>query len=558
MGLVSHNLPRAAALAAVVVATVAAAGGGSEAAEVVAAAVAAAAAAERAAAAEAAGAVLAGGAAVTAGATTAASHHPPSHLEGWQRESAGRAALWRGVGWCGVNLAQLHVQDDEAPQQGTARTRPIQAALRAAAGMRRVADAACSIPSEEWLVAGPCQACPHAAPLLGNTRITASGHFQDVRHLEIDVLGMQQSYAPGDVLAISYVNAQEDVEAFLSRCGLDGDAFVRVEAANPVGAAGSAEAVEAYVRDLVAGAMDIAGSPARRYFFEVARHFTAAEHEQERLEYFASPEGADDLYNYNQREHRSILEALDDFKSISMPLEWLLQLVPALQPRRFSISSSALAHPGRVHLTVAVVDYKTPYKRHKRGLCSSWLSSLSPGEGVTVPVWLEKGSLSMPASLETPLILVGPGTGVAPFRSFLQERQAVAARQGGQTVAPCMLFFGCRSEAADYYYRSEFEGFVRSGVLMEGVGLQVAFSRDQPRKRYVQHCIAECAATIWTLVERQGAVIYVAGSANKMPEDVAKAFKKVAQLQGGLSEADSQAWLRRLELSKRYHVEAWS
>lgn len=106
--------------------------------------------------------------------------------------------------------------------------------------------------------------------------------------------------------------------------------------------------------------------------------FASAEHEKERLEYFASPEGQDDLYQYNQKERRTVLEVLEDFPSVDMPFEWLVQLAPSLKTRAFSISSSPLVHPNQVHLTVSIVLWTTPFKRKRTGLCSNWLASLHP------------------------------------------------------------------------------------------------------------------------------------------------------------------------------------
>ncbi|KAL5072880.1 hypothetical protein RYX36_011864 [Vicia faba] len=146
-----------------------------------------------------------------------------------------------------------------------------------------------------------------------------------------------------------------------------------------------------------------------------------AGHEKKRLKDFASPEGRDDLYQYNQKERRFVLEVLEDFPSVQMPFEWLIQLVPLLKTRAFSISSSQSAHPNQVHLTVNVVSWTTPYKRKKKGLCSSWLATLDPYDAVSMPAWFQKGSLPTP-SPSLPLILVGPGTGCAPFHGFIEER----------------------------------------------------------------------------------------------------------------------------------------
>lgn len=177
---------------------------------------------------------------------------------------------------------------------------------------------------------------------------------------------------------------------------------------------------------------------------------------------------------------------------LQLPFEWLLQTVPRLQQRSFSISSSPLAHPNEAHLTVAVVEWSTPFKRKRRGLCSSWLASLDPKNGkVFIPVWFTKGAISLP-SPSVPLILVGPGTGCAPFRSFIQER--VALSKPGEEVAPVMFFFGCRNKAKDFLYSEDWKAWSQGQNVMSvevGGDFFVAFSRDQPEKVYVQHKILE-------------------------------------------------------------------
>ena len=225
--------------------------------------------------------------------------------------------------------------------------------------------------------------------------------------------------------------------------------------------------------------------------------------------------------SYNNRERRTLLEVLSDFPSATPPLARLLEAAPLLQPRLYSISSSPLAHPGRAHVTAAVVRYATPFKRQKRGLATTWLAGLAaPGEGGSgdgvgsgaaaaavamaaprVPVWVERGCLRMPP-LSAPLMLVGPGTGVAPLRSFLWQRWALleqrnqrqqqqqqqngaaaaadaAAADAGEEepIAPCVLFFGCRAPGADFYYEDEWARLRADGVLDADWGLQVAFSR---------------------------------------------------------------------------------
>lgn len=284
--------------------------------------------------------------------------------------------------------------------------------------------------------------------------------------------------------------------------------------------------------------------------------FASAQHEKERLQYFASAEGRDDLYQYNQKERRTVLEVLEDFPSVQMPFDWLVQLVPPLKPRAFSISSSHSAHPNQVHLTVKAVSWNTPFKRTRAGLCSAWLAGLDPQQRVQIPVWFHKGSLpSPPPSL--PLILIGPGTGCAPFRGFVEER-ALQSKSG--STGPVLFFFGCRNEENDFLYRDFWLSHSENGGILSedmGGGFYVAFSRDQPQKVYVQHKMCEQSKRVWNLLS-EGAAVYVAGSSDKMPSDVSSAFEEIICKESGVPREASGRWLRALEKAGKYHLEAWS
>lgn len=275
-----------------------------------------------------------------------------------------------------------------------------------------------------------------------------------------------------------------------------------------------------------------------------------------------------------------------------MPFEWLVQLVPPLKTRAFSISSSQSAHPNQVHLTVNVVSWTTPYKRKKKGLCSSWLAELDPQDGICsqnkpliavyfseltitlpvcilnylfiflfyaavyVPAWFHKGSLPKP-SPSLPLILVGPGTGCAPFRGFVEER---AVQSKTNSTAPVIFFFGCRNEDVDFLYRDFWLSHSQNnGVLSEakGGGFYVAFSRDQPQKVYVQHKMREHSQRIWNLLA-EGAAVYIAGSSTKMPTDVTSAFEEIVSKENEVSREAAVRWIRALEKCGKYHIEAWS
>lgn len=399
---------------------------------------------------------------------------------------------------------------------------------------------------------------PYLAHMISNKPLTRNLDERDVRHIEFDLGNSGITYRPGDTLAVMPSQDEHDVDAFLSRCCLDPDALVLVQAAkirNDLQQTAAKDKTPVTIRTLVQSVMDIASASPRRYFFEVMIHYATADHEKERLKYFVSPEGRDDLYQYNQRERRNVLEVLQDFPSVHLPLEWLLQLVPRLQPRFFSISSSLLSHPNQVHITVAVQKWRTPMKRRRHGLCSTWLSGLDPQKGeVFVPIWC-RGGLKFPDP-SVPLLLVGPGTGCAPFRALIEERVAISA---SCNVAPVMFFFGCRQEQDDFLYKDFWLAQTKnSGVLSNerGGGFFVAFSRDQARKVYVQQKIEEHSAKVWTMLQL-GSAVYVAGSAVKMPADVFAAFEKVVSKEGCQSEDAARKWLKQLERIGKYNVEAW-
>ncbi|XP_061459688.1 NADPH-dependent diflavin oxidoreductase 1 isoform X3 [Rhineura floridana] len=243
------------------------------------------------------------------------------------------------------------------------------------------------------------------------------------------------------------------------------------------------------------------------------------------------------------------MEVLCDFPqtTCAIPCDYLLDLIPRIRPRAFSIASSMLAHPNRIEILLAVVRYKTHLSKPRRGLCSTWLAGLDPqNEAVRVPLWVKRGGMTFPADPDTPVIMIGPGTGVAPFRAAIQER-------GAQGKKGNCLFFGCRQKAKDFYCQSEWEELLERGFL----ALFVAFSRDQEEKVYVQHRIKEEEELVWDLVKR-GAHIFLAGNAKQMPEAVAGALKCVFQSGGGLSPSEAEEYLSGLERARRYQAETWS
>eukprot|EP00903_Cladosiphon_okamuranus_P011401 g10744.t1 len=469
---------------------------------------------------------------------------------------------------------------------------------------------------------------PLQASLVVNRRLTAKGHFQDTRHIELDLTGVPggAAYGAGDIAWVHPSNNASEVETLAAAMSLDLDQVVRItpsgaggagdgapvpravaSGVDPASAAGrdgeggpegavllsaspppptqqqhqqqqpaAAEAAfflpaVSTLRLLLTEVLDISGTP-RGPFFGRLSLFARDEREKERLEEFASPESADLLYECVTREKLTYVEVMRAFSSCKVPPERLLELIPRLRPRGFSIASSALETPSKLHLCMAVVSFRTPYGRLRTGVCSSWLASLTPG-AADVPLSIRPGTLKLPPSPHHPLVLVGPGTGVAPMRSVILERrrQREGLRQPGvdgsedmpvvvaAAAPPDTLFFGCRSRENDFYYEEDWAALSASGDF----SLQTAFSRSNPdgtgARVYVQDRIREQSAVIARLVVDEGANILVSGSAKQMPQDVREAFRDALtkhQEVGG--EAGAEKLLEAMERQGRYCVETWS
>ncbi|XP_006737436.1 NADPH-dependent diflavin oxidoreductase 1 isoform X1 [Leptonychotes weddellii] len=395
----------------------------------------------------------------------------------------------------------------------------------------------------------PSEQQPFLAPMVTNQRVTGPSHFQDVRLMEFDITGSGLSFAAGDVVLIQPENAASHTQQFCQVLGLDPDQNFTLLPREPGVPCPARLPQPCSVRHLVSHYLDIASVP-RRSFFELLACLSPHELEREKLLHFSSPQGQEELYSYCNRPRRTILEVLCDFPHTAgaIPADYLLDLIPPIRPRAFSIASSLLVHPSRLQILVAVVQFQTRLKEPRRGLCSSWLASLDPGQGpVQVPLWVRPGGLTFPQTPGTPVIMVGPGTGVAPFRAAVQER--VAQGQSGN-----VLFFGCRLRDQDFYWEAEWMELEGRGCLT----LFTAFSREQERKVYVQHRLRELGPLVWELLDRQGAYFYLAGNAKCMPADVSEALTSIFQEQGGLSGPDAATYLARLQRTLRFQSETWA
>nr|XP_045230015.1 NADPH-dependent diflavin oxidoreductase 1 isoform X2 [Macaca fascicularis] len=346
----------------------------------------------------------------------------------------------------------------------------------------------------------PSESKPFLAPMISNQRVTGPSHFQDVRLIEFDISGSGISFAAGDVVLIQPSNSAAHVQQFCQVLGLDPDQLFTLQPREPDVSCPTRLPQPCSMRHLVSHYLDIASVP-RRSFFELLACLSLHELEREKLLEFSSAQGQEELFEYCNRPRRTILEVLCDFPhtAAAIPPDYLLDLIPAIRPRAFSIASSMLAHPSRLQILVAVVQFQTRLKEPRRGLCSSWLASLDPGQG-----------------------------------NF--------------------LFFGCRWRDQDFYWEAEWQELEMRDCLT----LVPAFSREQEQKVYVQHRLRELGSLVWELLDRQGAYFYLAGNAKSMPADVSEALMSIFQEDGGLCSPDAAAYLARLQRTQRFQTETWA
>ncbi|KAJ7178852.1 hypothetical protein C8R43DRAFT_472390 [Mycena crocata] len=388
----------------------------------------------------------------------------------------------------------------------------------------------------------------HSATVKSNTRITAGDWYQDVRHLEFE-FDHEIQYSPGDVAVVRPLALPTEVEAFLSYMGwLDiADTQFRIDHTMPEQSLPEHLSGAATLRQLFTQYLDFSAIP-RRSFFEYLRHFTADELEREKLDEFLTREGADELYDYCYRVKRTIREVLSEFRHVRIPMDYIFDVFPQMRPRHFSIASSVKCFASQIHLCVAIVKYRTKLKVPRRGLCTTFLASLQQGD--TVQIGLQEGLIKMPGDNSTPVICVGPGTGVAPMRAVIQERLHFGARENNA------LYFGCRSAGKDQHYGSEWSTYASKGEL----AYRAAFSRDGPegtKRIYVQDLIREDAEQIWKLLE-DGASIFISGSSNKMPAAVKHALCFAAETYGTLAPSAAAEYISAMEARGQLIEECWS
>lgn len=409
------------------------------------------------------------------------------------------------------------------------------------------------------------------ANVASNDRVTPTTHWQDVRHLKLDVEG-SHPYVPGDVLTIYPKNFPTDVDQFIAIMDWTPIANQRIRftpsspsvsptARLPVSTFTSSSTTT--LRELLTNHLDIICIPRRSFFAKLA-HYTSDEFHRDRLLEFTDPEYIDELFDYTTRPRRSILEVLQEFESVKIPWQRVCSIIPTLRGRQFSIASAMTEIPSspgtdgmrtRIELLIAIVKYKTVIKRIRQGVATRYIASLPPSQQLTVT--LSRGGLGVTQNeLNRPVVMIGPGTGVAPMRALTQQRIHWRKQVPTQDTptANDLLFFGCRNAESDYFFKDEWKAYIDDGVPLE---VFAAFSRDQRQKVYVQDLVRQQSGKVYDAVVNKSGILYICGSSGKMPQAVREALIEGFQEHGELSREDAEAYLVALEKGGRYRQETW-
>lgn len=420
----------------------------------------------------------------------------------------------------------------------------------------------------------------HVALVAANDRVTAHEHFQDVRLMDLR-LDDNITYRPGAVAVVYPKNFPQDIEDFINLMGWQDDADVSLQLIPTTKVASEAghnpsplrhldlSGVNLTLRWLLENVLDIMSIP-RRSFFASLAHFAGERnddeaYQKERLLELANPELIDELWDYTTRPKRAILEVMMDFTTVKIPWQYALSVLPIMKGRQFSIASGghlrkAEAGKTRVQLLVAIADPPSPIIKWRRryGVCTRYIASLQPGQNLNIG--MQEGYLDVrPSELEVPVVMIGPGTGLAPMRSLVWQRllwaQDLNFKESGKRLDGDVLIFGCRNENGDYFFREEWEG-LRSA---EGLTVLTAFSRDKDkRKEYVQDRIRAEGDVIREAVLDKGGKVYVCGSSGNMPRGVREALLDVLSAQDALMmREDAESYLDTMEKDGRYKQETW-
>jgi len=374
---------------------------------------------------------------------------------------------------------------------------------------------------------------------------------RSTRHIEVQ-LAASLTYRVGDHLSVVPRNDPALVDSVARRFGFLPADQIRLQvpegrrAQLPVG-----EAVS--VGRLLTEFVELQQIATRKQIQIMSEHTRCPVTKPKLLAYVGDDEASAELYRNDVLvKRKSVFDLLEEFSACELPFHAYLEMLSLLAPRYYSISSSPSGDPQRCSVTVGVVQAPASSGRGiYKGVCSNYLAGRRVGDTIHATVRETKAGFRLPDDASVPIIMIGPGTGLAPFRGFLQERAARKAK--GATLGPAMLFFGCRHPEQDFLYSDELKGFAADSVSE----LHTAFSRGEGPKTYVQNLLAQQKDKVWSLIEK-GAVIFVCGDGSKMEPDVKATLMSIYREKTGSTADAASKWIEDMGTTNRYVLDVWA
>eukprot|EP00744_Colponema_vietnamica_P005156 GILI01007579.1.p1 GENE.GILI01007579.1~~GILI01007579.1.p1 ORF type:complete len:640 (-),score=167.06 GILI01007579.1:308-2227(-) len=390
----------------------------------------------------------------------------------------------------------------------------------------------------------PTQRLPVYGVVAENTELLRGAAVADrsVRHIVLDISDTLISYQAGDHLGVLPRNRPELVESYLTHLKIDS-----VEASKIITLQDkkfkNVFPARVSIRDVLTWYVDLAGVPKKSSLRAFAHCCSDPKEKADLLGALqVTPEGQA-KYHDLVASCRNTLGFIEHYPSCVVPINLFLEVMPRMTPRYFSISSDQLAQPKQIFITVALVE---------GGVCTSMLAEAAVG--TRIPIFVRKSTFHLPLrDKKRPIIMIGPGTGVAPLVGFLHRRRVW--QEKNNELGEAMLFFGCRNQKDDYLYEEFINKAIGDKIITE---LHVAFSRDQPEKIYVQHMLQRQADSVWRLLDEGKANVYICGDAKYMAKDVDKVLLEIIQSKGGMSLDAAKQYITKLEKGDRFLKDVWS
>ncbi|MGG5775314.1 assimilatory sulfite reductase (NADPH) flavoprotein subunit [Bacillus subtilis] len=369
---------------------------------------------------------------------------------------------------------------------------------------------------------------PFRAEVLENLNLNGRGSNKETRHVELSLEGSGLTYEPGDSLGVYPENDPELVELLLKEMNWDPEEIVTLNKQGDVRP----------LKEALISHYEI--TVLTKPLLEQAAQLTGSDELRELL----APGNEENVKAYI--EGRDLLDLVRDYGPFSVSAQEFVSILRKMPARLYSIASSLSANPDEVHVTIGAVRYDA-HGRERKGVCSILCAErLQPGD--TLPVYVQHNqNFKLPKDPETPIIMVGPGTGVAPFRSFMQEREETGAE------GKAWMFFGDQHFVTDFLYQTEWQNWLKDGVLTK---MDVAFSRDTEEKVYVQHRMLEHSAELFEWLQ-EGAAVYICGDEKHMAHDVHNTLLEIIEKEGNMSREEAEAYLADMQQQKRYQRDVY-